>query len=93
MSLDGLTKGETYTIGSLDFDPLDRVPTIHLREIHRGENEAWGRPSGFRLARFRPAISLKQDVAAIKALVHQMGPTERLDFLADAMDADWERME
>lgn len=60
-TLDGLTEGTTYTLRAVGLDPTFLDPVVKLTEIvrdHDSDGEA-----GYQLRRFRPVISLEEDVA------------------------------
>jgi hypothetical protein len=72
--LDGLSKGEIYTIRDALVSPFDGAPSIRLVEITRARN--WSRlkkgEPGFAVGRFRPLVTKtqEQDVAQFAPLLN-----------------------
>lgn len=69
--LDGLTKGEIYTIRSVDIDPFDKLPVIRVFEITRSNGLEYEEPYelGFYAYRFRPIIERETDISIFKKML------------------------
>lgn len=59
--LDGLTKGEIYTVRDTFFDEIEQSWRVRLVEIVRGT--FMGIEDGYVSFRFRPLVSLEDDIA------------------------------
>jgi hypothetical protein len=59
--LDGLAKGQIYTVREVFFDEIERAWSVRLEEIVRGKFR--GVEDGYNPCRFRPVVSQKDDLA------------------------------
>lgn len=69
--LDGLTKGEIYTVRNTDIDPFDNLPIIRVFEIKRGNGLEYEQPFelGFLASRFRPIVERDTDISIFKKML------------------------
>lgn len=65
-----LRRGEIYTVHSVGDSPLGNG--VHLMEIHRSQSKSFGVPLPYLFGRFRPLITIEDDLAAhFTAFLHQ----------------------
>lgn len=60
--LDGLKKGEIYTVRAVEFDSIEVAESLVLEEIVRPTLYTLDR-DGFRASRFRPVVERKTDIS------------------------------
>lgn len=61
--LDGLKKGSIYTVRSMFVDPDDGMNCLRVEEIIRSPSLDESCEPGYVVGRFRPAVSVPEDVA------------------------------
>lgn len=72
-TLDGLTKGQIYTLRCAEYDPITNEPVVHLVEITRDMDDAG--ESGYLVRRFRPIVTLEEDMLTFRSLVNTVPTT------------------
>lgn len=76
-----IVSGSTYTISSIGIHSITGNIAIKLKEV---PDRNWT-DEGYHLSRFRPLVSLEDDISMFTALTN-MSPIERLDRLKEMMD-------
>jgi len=72
--LDGLTKGEIYTIKSIYENPATKYINVELEEINRDNfsNFEWRITAGFVHLRFAPLKEKKTDISVFEQIVNKI---------------------
>lgn len=76
--LDGLTKGQIYTIRGVYFRETTGRYCIRVSEIF-GRYDARGEDVGFAIVRFRPVITLEDDMLTFRSLLNTVPTTLTLE--------------
>ena len=67
LPIEGLTKGQIYTIRAVDLDEFSGIPVVYLVEIIRKVSGPETKECGFYPSRFRPLITT--DISVFKAML------------------------
>jgi hypothetical protein len=73
-SLNGLTKGQIYTVRGVEVDPVHGFPTVFLKEIQRKitRNKVRNSEVGFHFSRFKPLKEKKTDISIFNEILNKV---------------------